>query len=110
MAHFQKWSRAMKYIGFFSEMKLYENNGSVKEHMVEKVNYDKQRVIEYLLKQKRIAGCPREGIDCVTGETISPSFFVYNDGEYEWCDFLVYHIKNYSILLSEEFIQQKVET
>lgn len=96
----------MKYVGFFSEMKLYENMGSVKEYLVEKVSYDKQKVIEYLKNQRRIAGCPREGIDCVTGEAISPSFSVYNDGEYEWCDFLVYHIKHYNIRLPEEFIKK----
>lgn len=96
----------MKYIGFFDEMKLYVNNGSVKEYFVEKVNYDKCKVIEYLRKQRRIAGCPREGIDCITGEAISPSFSVFNDGEYEWCDFLIYHIMNYNIWLPEEFIKK----
>ena len=96
----------MKYIGFFSEMKLYKDTGSVNDYLVEKVNYDKQKVLAYLSSRKHIAGCPREGIDCVTGKVISPSFLVYNDGEYEWCDFLTYHIENYNIRLPEDFIKK----
>lgn len=96
----------MKYIGFFSEMKLYADNGSIKENIVEKNEYNKKKVIGYLLKQKRIAGCPKTAIDCVTGEKISDSFSVYNDGEFEWCDFLIYHIEKYNIKLPKELINK----
>jgi hypothetical protein len=37
---------------------------------------------------------------------ISSSFLVYNDGEYEWCDFLIYHIQKYNVCLPEEFIKK----
>jgi hypothetical protein len=101
----------MKGIGFFSEMNIgYCNSGSIKKHIVDSVDYDKEEVIKYLKNAKRIAGCPREAIDCVTGETISPSFSVYNDGEYEWCDFLVYHIKKYNIALPEEFLRKVLQS
>ena len=98
----------MKYIGFFSEMKLYKDSGSIKDNITDTLSYNKDKVVKYLSEQKRIAGCPREAIDCMTGEVISQSFSVYNDGEYEWCDFLVYHIKKYNIKLPKEFIK-KVE-
>ncbi|MCD7835289.1 MAG: hypothetical protein LUG83_01235 [Lachnospiraceae bacterium] len=74
-------------IGFFSEMHLYADNGTVKENIVDEINYDREKVISYLEKQKRLGGCPRAGIDCVTGKEITPSFLVYSDGENEWCDF-----------------------
>lgn len=96
----------MKNIGFFSEMKLYADNGSVKDNIENKVSYDKDKIINYLSKQKRIAGCPRAAIDCLTGETVAPSFSVYSDGEYEWCDFLIYHIKKYNIKLPVDFLKK----
>ena len=76
----------MKSIGFFSEMKLYQNDGSIKDNLVDDVNYDKEKIIEYLKSQK---------------EKISDSFSVYNDGEYKWCDFLIYHIEKYNIKLPD---------
>ena len=96
----------MKSIGFFKEMNLYADVGSVRDYLIEDVNYDKQKVINYLKNQRRVAGCPRSAIDCITGEEISRSFSVYNDGEYEWCDFLIYHIEHYNIKLPKDFISK----
>ena len=96
----------MIYLGYFSEMKLYKDSGSINNHIVSDIGYNKSKVIEYLSKQKRIAGCPRQAIDCVTGKKISDSFSVYTDGEYEWCDFLIYHIKKYNIALPQTFIDK----
>ena len=96
----------MKSIGFFREMYLYVDVGSIKDYLVENIDYDKKKVIDYLKNQKRIAGCPRSAIDCLTGKEIARSFFVYSDGEYEWCDFLVYHIEHYNIRLPKEFIDK----
>lgn len=98
----------MKTIGFFAEMELYADNGSIHNNLTDNVKYNKEKVIEYLKKHKRIAGCPKTAIDCVTGNKIADSFSVYNDGEYEWCDFLIYHIRKYNIILPKEFIE-KVE-
>lgn len=96
----------MKTIGFFSEMKLYEDGGTVSKYIVDKVDYNKSDIVEYLNNQKKIASCPRPAIDCITGKIISPSFSVYSDGEYEWCDFLIYHIQNYNIELEKEFVDK----
>ncbi len=96
----------MIYLGYFSEMKLYKDTGSVNSHIVPNVDYDKSKVIEYLSKQKKIAVCPRPAIDCVTGDKISDSFSVYTDGEYEWCDFLLHHISKYNIELPKTFIER----
>lgn len=93
-------------VGFFSEMKLYADNGSIKEHIIEEVDYDKTKVVDYLKSQKRMGGCPRAAIDCLTGDIITPSFSVYTDGEYEWCDFLLYHINKYNIKLPQKFIEK----
>ena len=65
----------MKSIGFFKEMKLYADVGSIRDHLIDKVSYDKQKVINYLRNQKRVAGCPRSAIDCITGEEISRRFY-----------------------------------
>lgn len=93
-------------LGCFSEMKCFADNGSINAYIVDKVNYDKKKVIGYLSSNKRIAGCPREAIDCITGKKISDSFSVFTDGEYEWCDFLEYYIERYSIKLPNEFIRK----
>lgn len=96
----------MKTIGMFSEMRLYADDGSVKDYLVDEVDYDKIKMVEYLESFEHQASCPRAGIDCVTGEPISKSFLVINDGEYEWCDFLSYHISKYNIELPKEFIKK----
>ena len=36
----------MIYLGYFSEMKLYKDTGSVNSHIVPSVDYDKSKVIE----------------------------------------------------------------
>ncbi len=94
----------MKSIGFFREMGLYTDNGEIKDFLCDSVNYNKENVISYLKSQKRVAGCPRCAIDCVTGEEIAPSFSICTDGVYEWCDFLCYHIEQYNINLPNEFV------
>lgn len=96
-------------VGFFSEMKCHSDNGSIIEHLVTKVDYDKEKVIRYLESQKRFAGCPRDAIDCITGEIISPSFSVYTDDEYSWCDFLIYHIRKYNIKLPKGLIDKAMK-
>lgn len=96
----------MKHIGWFSEMNISAaDSGSVKNFIAEKETYDKEKVIAYLKAQKRVAGCPKAAIDCVTGEEISPSYSVYTDGEYDWCDFLIYHIEKYNVLLPQDFVE-----
>ena len=103
----------MKYlnsIGFFSEMNLTAfDNGSIKEYIVDSVNYDKKKIVRYLQSFKHKASCPKQAIDCITGETISPSFLVYDDGDYCWADFLVYHIEKYNIKLNDDFIRHVYE-
>ena len=99
----------MKTIGFFEEMNLYENDGSIREFLVDHVDYDKEKVISYLNKFSTGAICARRPIDCVTGDEIASGFRVMDDGEYEWCDFLPYHIMKYDIRLPDEFVK-KIES
>lgn len=96
----------MKHIGLFTEMKVYADSGSIKDNIVDKVDYDKNKIISYMLRQNKIASCPRAAIDCLTGKKIADSFAVYSDGEYDWCDFLIYHIEKYNIKLPKEFIEK----
>jgi len=96
----------LKPLGCFSEMNVYSDTGSIEKCIVSHVDYDKEKVIEYLMSGKRIAGCPKNVIDCVTVEKISDSFSVYSDGEYDWCDFLIYHIRKYNIVLPVDFINK----
>ena len=87
-------------------MKCYADNGSIKQHISEQVNYDKNKIINYLKSQRKIASCPREAIDCITNKVISPSFSVYTDGEFRWCDFLLYHIEKYNISLPSALLNK----
>ncbi len=87
-------------------MTCFADNGSIKDFIVEEVDYDKEKVINYLKAQKRIAGCPRPAIDCLKGNIISSSFSVYTDGEFQWCDFLLYHIEKYNIYLPKALLEK----
>lgn len=96
----------MKHIGWFSEMNISAaDSGSVRDFITDEELYDKAKVIAYLKSQKRVAGCPRAAIDCLTGAEIAPSYSVFTDGEYDWCDFLIYHIEKYNIVLPQDFIE-----
>lgn len=98
-------------VGFFSEMQLSsDNNGSIKKYIVDQVDYDKEKVIKYLKSFKYFASCPKNAIDCVTGEVISPSFRVFKDDEYCWADFLIHHIKHYNIKLPQGLIDKAEAT
>lgn len=93
-------------IGFYKEMQFINNCGSIKDFLVDNVDYDKKKVIDYLKSGKLIAGCPRAAFDCITKEKLSNSFLVYTDGEYDWCDFLMHHIEKYNIILPQKFIDK----
>lgn len=88
-------------------MNLYYRSGSIKEFIVPDaaVDYDREMIIKYLSQPFSKAGCPRAGIDCVTGKEISPSFHLVNDGKYIWGDFLIYHIRNYPVRLPLDFVE-----
>ena len=92
---------------FFDEMNLYHKSGSIELFISPDgtINYDKDKVIEYLSKPKHKAGCPRAGIDCLTGKEISVSFQIFDDEVYSWGDFLIYHIQHYPIKLPDEFVK-----
>lgn len=94
----------MKNVCFFSEMKLFEDQGPVNSFVKSKIEYNKSKVIEYLKSGKRIASCPRKAIDCFTGEKISDSFVLLSDGEFCWGDFLIYHLNKYDINLPEKLL------
>lgn len=97
-------------IGFFSEMQIsFSDCGSIKSFIVDNVDYDKDKVVKYLEGFTRIASCPRAAIDCVSGQQISRSFFVFEDDKYRWSDFLIYHIKKYNIRLPQDFIDHIME-
>ncbi len=96
----------MKSIGFFEEMRLYENNGPIKDFMVEDVNYDKEKVCHYLLNNKVMGICARRPIDSITGEEIASGFRIIADGDYEWPDFLAYYVRKYNIMLPNSFVRK----
>lgn len=87
-------------------MELYRNTGSIKETVVDVVDYDKDTVCRYLESFPNVALCARRALDCMTGKEIADGFCVKTDGEYEWCDFLPYHIKKYNIGLPKEFVEK----
>ena len=92
---------------FFDEMNLYHKSGSIKSFISsdDTINYDKNKIIEYLSNPMHRAGCPRAGIDCLTGKEISMSFQLFDDEEYTWGDFLIYHIQHYPIILPDDFVE-----
>lgn len=96
----------MTDIGCFEEMHVFSNSGSVHEFIVDSVDYDIGKMVIYLSSFKMQAVCPRNAIDCVTGEIISSNFKIYSDGEYRWCDFLIYHIQKYKIKLPQGLIEK----
>lgn len=93
-------------VGFFEEMNLYNSNGPINESIIESVDYNKEKVINYIKNNKVVGICARSAIDCMTGEEISSGFKILNDGEYEWPDFLAYHIMKYNLRLPKAFIEK----
>lgn len=96
----------MTKVGFFSEMNTSDNCGSVHDFITDTINYDVEKMIGYLSSFSHKASCAKNAIDCVTGNVISPYFLVYDDGEFSWCDYLIYHIKNYKISLPQGLIEK----
>lgn len=93
-------------IGYYKELKLYDDTGSLKDNIQPKANYNKKAVIDYLNRQKKIAGCPKTIINPLTGREIVKSFFVYTDGIYEWGSFLPFFIRKYNVKLPQELIDR----
>ena len=79
---------------------------SIKDYLVDSVDYDKTAVVRYMTSFKYFAGCPKYAIDCITGEEIAPSILIYKDDEYCWSNVLIYHIEKYNIKLPEKFIEK----
>lgn len=96
----------MTNVCFFNEMMPKIGNGSINEFLVDKIDYNKDKVIAYLANGHKQASCPRDAIDCVTGEKISDNFYVFDDKEYCWCSYLAYHVKKYNIQLPKDFIKK----
>lgn len=72
------------YLGFFSELNLsMADNGSIKSFIIDKVDYDKAKIIRYLKNGKK--------------ESV---------GEYVWRNDLEYYVKNYNIKLPDNFIKK----
>ena len=97
------------YLGFFSENNLYmANNGSIKQFIVSKVNYDKKKILDYLQNGKKEAICPKPTYDIISGKMISTSFTVLTDGEYIWKNDLPYYVDKYNIKLPQSFIEKVI--
>ena len=75
----------MEYVGYFSELNLARDTGSILSLIVFNVDYDKQKMIDYLRGRTYTARCQRKIVDCVTGDYISSSYVVYDDGEFPSC-------------------------
>ena len=99
-----KEHREYKTVGYFSEMNLHCDNGSIKEHLRDCVAYDKEAVCEYLKRQKILGVYPRDIIDCLTGDVIASNLTIMSDGTYKYPASLIYHVENYNIDLPDEFI------
>ena len=80
---------------WFTEFETYENDGSIKNFLVDKVSYSKEKVIEYLKKGTKQASCPRPIKDPVTKKIIADYFSAYTDGEYYWVNILPELIDKY---------------
>ena len=96
----------MLSIGCFSEMNVFEDNGSIQEYLCNKVEYDKDIIVRYLRGNKKQAVCFKYVYDCISGKQISSGFQVRTDGEYIWCDFLAYYVEKYNINLPKDFIKK----
>jgi hypothetical protein len=96
----------MTNVCFFNEMSSKIGNGSIKDFLSDKVTYDKDKVAKYLNNGHKFASCPKVAIDCVTGQRIADSFSIFDDGEFCWCSYLLYHIRKYNIKLPKAFLEK----
>lgn len=68
---------------------------------------EKKKILAYMKARKYLLGASTKKItDRVTGETVfSVCFHLYGDEEFEWNSSEIYHLEQYDLALTEEFIQ-----
>lgn len=95
------------YLGFFAENGLsMANNGSINQFIVSKVDYDKEKIVNYLQNGKKESICPKNAYDIISGKMIATFFYVLTDGEYVWKSDLPYYVDKYNIELPKNFIEK----
>ena len=94
----------MRVIGKFRE--IYRNNTLPSiNSAISKRNYDKQRVLDYLIGAKKGSISPAILKDVISGEQIDIQICCYTDGIYAWRSDLIYYVEKYDIALDEQFIK-----
>ena len=81
----------------------YPNVDSRKDYTEE----EKKKLIAYMGDRQYLFGASTKRItDRVTGETVSSvCFLLFKDREYEWTSSETYHLEQYDLAISEEFIR-----
>lgn len=67
--------------------------------------HDKETVLRYLKSFHPNGYTTAYLKDKITGVTVSEGFAGYNDGEYEWYDYWIYHFEKYNLKLNDDFIE-----
>ena len=96
-----------KYFGFLGETVGLPNTGYLKDSIIDKLDYNRSKILDYLEQGKRILGCPCGAVlEINTGEELCHGYGVYSDGVYAWPEFILHYIKNYNIKLPEGLIKR----
>ncbi|MBO6219778.1 MAG: hypothetical protein J6N81_09460 [Treponema sp.] len=102
----KKLSKELINIGMYDEFNLYEKQGSIRNYLVEEINYDREKLAEYLRNGRKLASCPREIYDCVRKDKISNDFLILTDETYCWINVLEHHILKYNLSLPIDFLEK----
>lgn len=95
----------MKKITSYKEFTKKDYDISLKDRL-NVVCVNKKTVLQYLKNFNQeciVLTCSAN--DFVTGELLTNSVFVYNDGVYCWTNEEIYHFEKYDMKLNDDFIQ-----
>ena len=95
-----------KHVGWFSEISQVLDSKPITDYITDKIQYDREEVLQYLRSFRRIAFCPKRVHDLITGNEIATHFNIFCDGEYSWPDYLIYYVEKYNIRLPEDFLDK----
>lgn len=71
----------------------------------QRVESDKEAILDYLRRGKEVAAAPGFVRDKVTKERTPITLFAYSDGVFEWTSSEIYHVENYNYQLPDLFLE-----
>lgn len=101
----------LKSVGYFREMSdACSNDPSIKDYLYKNKTYPTEKICDYLDSGVPIVIAPGAALDIIDeSKGVSGSPSIFTDGKWAWSGVLSYYVKNYQLLLDEEFLNTMIE-